>query len=107
VHAWALSTVVVETGDKTDETPNDGPTKLTAAQKVKVPFGLRGKARDDYLQKDLEDAFGDGDLQTWQRKTRRARAWIAKLRRGNGIRGKIKTPTPRPEQTWRNNKRKK
>ena len=48
-------------GDKStpDDTPVDKPVKLTAEQKVKVPPGLRGRALNDYLQRDLEDAFGD------------------------------------------------
>ncbi len=54
-------TVTIEAGDRTNETSNDKPTKLTAAQLVRVPYGLRGKALHDYLQKDLKATFSDGD----------------------------------------------
>jgi hypothetical protein len=54
-----MFSATVVNGDKT--TAPDAPAKLTAAQLVKVPSGLRGKALADYLQRDLEAAIGDGD----------------------------------------------
>ena len=57
-HAALIHTFggTVVDGDKTK--PDAAPTKLTAAQKVKVPLGLRGRALSDFLRRDLEDAFG-------------------------------------------------
>ena len=55
---------VVDAGDKTkpdDKTLDAAPVKLTAAQKVKISYGLHGKALDDCLRRDMEDAIGEGD----------------------------------------------
>lgn len=53
-------TVVEAAGEKTEPTTSAKFTP-TAAQLVRVPFGLRGKALDDFLQRDLEATFGDED----------------------------------------------
>ena len=53
-------TVVEAAGEKVEPTTTAKFTP-TDAQRVKVPYGLRGKALDDFLRRDLEAAFGDGD----------------------------------------------
>ena len=42
----------------TDPAGQQSPATLTETQRVKIPFGLRGNALREFLQRDFENAFG-------------------------------------------------